>query len=96
MPTGWMIDCLVSNCPPSVLSGPSTTKGGIGSGPEWLPMIVNILSYIADHTSSNTPSPVDFYQIDSNTPLFPNHEIFDDYDAYRFSTALLQHIKALA
>ncbi len=84
MPTGWMIDNLVSNCPQALLSHD-----------DWPSVVMALMSHIASETSSETPSPAGFSQLDGQTPLFPNHELFDDYDAHRFSMALHEYMKTL-
>lgn len=82
LPTGWMIDNLVSNCPKALFDRD-----------DWPSVVMALMSYIATKTSSETPSPVGFYQSDGQTPLFPNHELYDDYDAHRFCMALHEHMK---
>ena len=83
MPTGWMIDSLVDNCPKALFDYDN-----------WPDVVTALTSYIAAETSSESPSPAGFYQSDGQTPLFPNHELFDDYDAHRFCMALHEHMKA--
>jgi|GEM_PF-1118949 len=85
LPTGWMIDNLIYNCPPDTYHNPPNDETC-----DWYALVTNALTYVKQHTGTN--SPVQFVQTDGNTLLFPNHELYDELDAHRFCAALLDYL----
>ncbi len=82
LPTGWMIDCLVCNCPPELLSGR-----------DWKNVVAQLLRYIIAQADPDLNTLIHFHQQDPLVPLFPNDELFDDYDVHHFCSALLEQIE---
>lgn len=83
MPSNWMISCLVYN----VWNGIETRPG------DWQGRVVDVLQAIRTQTNVGLERPCHFVQPDGLTPLFPNADAFDEWDAYRFSQALLYHLE---
>ncbi len=80
-PTNSMISHLVFNCPPPIFD-----QG------DWQEIITNALQFLqkaSDNTSLYTQH---FTHQDTDTPLFPNNELFDEHDVYLFCSALLTHL----
>lgn len=86
MPTGWMIDNLIYNCPPETYHDSPNHETC-----DWYTLVMNALAFVKQHTEVS--SPVQFIRTDGNTPLFPNHELYDELDAHRFSSALLDYLQ---
>lgn len=91
-PTGWMVDCLVHNCPISLLLVTSDAASLDSDDPaDWQGVVSRALIYIAD-TVVDPANP--FVQLNGK-PLFPNHELFDERDAQLFCQSLADYLQPL-
>jgi len=81
MPSRQMIEYLAFNsCDPSKFSE------------NWHQLLVDTLTNLRDLTDVGLEDSCAFTHPDGTTPLFPNFELFDEWDAHRFSQAMLLHI----
>lgn len=83
MPTRSMIDALVFNsCNPQKFTGNN-----------WQEVVDNTLLTLKEKTDVGIEGHCHFTLTDGETPLFPNAELFDEWDAHRFSLALIHYLK---
>lgn len=82
LPTSWMIDNLVLNCPPVLFSGDN-----------WHIILQKVLSYLSLQTDATHFATCRLCQSDGS-PLFPNDELFDEQDTYCFCSYLLEYLDA--
>ncbi len=82
MPTSWMINCLVFNCPASDFEGDN-----------WQDIVNAVLDRISDDMARDYGGECQYCQTDGTTPLFPNQDLYDETDAYHFCQRLLQHLE---
>ncbi|MEX1033535.1 MAG: hypothetical protein WDZ30_09255 [Cellvibrionaceae bacterium] len=82
MPTRWMIECLVAN-------------GYREAHEEWQAIVIETLKNVRNLASANLHSNQGFTRLDGKTPLFPNDQLFDEWDAFRFCQTLLQYLGSL-
>lgn len=82
MPTRRMIETLVYN----------TCNESLFTGKNWQAMVEDTLQNLQVLTDLGIDDICQFTQQDGVTPLFPNHELFDEWDAHRFSRTLLSHL----
>lgn len=83
MPTGWMVDNLLFNCPSDVFHQP-----------HWQSMVIELLNHLVHMTSCQQADSIHWQRHDSDNPLFPNHDFYDEQDAHRFCCALLDYLHA--
>lgn len=83
MPTRWMVECLVYNAYDDAVSG----RGN------WEAVVITTLKTARDLTTAHLRSTYHFTQCDGLSPLFPNRELFDEWDAFRFCQTLVQHLE---
>lgn len=90
-PSKWMIKQLVAN---AVAHSSSLSENMPGSekSPNWTDEIESILKTVAEHCNVGLDKTCNFQLIDQGKSLFPNAEHFDEWDAYRFSQALLHYL----
>lgn len=79
MPTRWMIENLVSNA--------CDERSG-----DWEAIIITTLKTIRSLINAHLRGSYAFTLRDNVNPLFPNDELFDEWDAFRFCQALIQHM----
>ena len=89
MPSRWMIHQLVANA----LATKSFTVPTTDGKTDWHTLLIRTLKVIQQRCDVGLDNACDFSQINQDTPLFPNHELFDEWDALRFSQALLHHLE---
>lgn len=77
-----MVNCLVNN----TWNEPSNSR-------DWPAMVAEVLRSIHRCTDVGLEHACEFFELDEQTPLFPNRELFDEWDAYRFSQAALHHLE---
>ncbi|TQV84769.1 hypothetical protein FKG94_04410 [Exilibacterium tricleocarpae] len=82
MPTSWMIECLVFNCPASDFNGDN-----------WQDIVNAVLDRISDDMARDYGRECHYHQTDGTTPLFPNHDLYDETDAYHFCQRLSQYLE---
>lgn len=59
----------------------------------WQSLVIEVLKTIREQTNVGLDSHCPFTLLDGKTPLFPNNELFDEWDAFRFSQALLHYLE---
>ncbi|MGH1471351.1 MAG: hypothetical protein ACRBCS_09170 [Cellvibrionaceae bacterium] len=89
MPTRHMIECLVYN---AFLDTNENT-----SVKNWHYLVIETLKNLRDQTDTRlsdgaTEGYCDFTETDGVTRLFPSLELFDEWDAHKFSQTLLFHL----
>ena len=88
MPSHWMISALVDNA--SVDSNQNETPIE-----DWQAEVCAILNVIHDACDVGLDKACPFIHPNGQRPLFPSHELFDEWDAYRFSQTLLHYLGSL-
>jgi len=82
VPTRWMINSLLFN----VIDDCQAENN------DWHKQVVTILQTLKKSCRDNFKQTNKFVQMEGKKPLFPNHELFDEWDCYRFCQALLNFI----
>lgn len=82
VPTRWMINSLLFN----------VIDNCEAKDDDWHKQVVEILQAIKKSCRENLKQTNEFVQMDGKKNLFPNHELFDEWDCYRFCQALLSYI----
>ena len=59
----------------------------------WQALVIDILRTMREQTNVGLDSHCPYTLLDGKTPLFPNNELFDEWDAFRFSQALLHYLE---
>jgi hypothetical protein len=96
MPSQWMIRQLIEN---AMLEQADTVDAGKQDSahqtelPDWRQQIIDLLLIIRDACDVGLDKVCTFVHTERLTPLFPNHELFDEWDVYRFSAALLHFLE---
>ncbi|MGI1678716.1 MAG: hypothetical protein K6L75_08300 [Cellvibrionaceae bacterium] len=90
MPTRRMIECLVFNAFRNHNNKNVTAE-------DWHHLVIETLKNLRDLTDSDltergTEGYCDFTETDGVTRLFPSFELFDEWDAHKFSQTLLYHL----
>ncbi len=91
LPTTWMIDCLIHNCPSGLLQPTIHPEQNNEGRTDWHGAVTRALAYIAGRTAGSNDRKIAFVRPDGS-PLFPNHELFDQQDAHLFSQTLLKYL----
>ena len=82
MPSSWMIKCLVVSCNPPLSRCES-----------WDHCVISVMQRLLAKTENAFDIRNSFFELDGNTPLFPNYELFGPQHANRFATLAIQHLK---
>ncbi|GAB1264536.1 hypothetical protein [Aurantivibrio infirmus] len=82
VPTRWMIHALLYN----------VIDECDANDDDWHKQVVEVLQRIKKSCQDSFKNPSNFLQVDGEKPLFPNHELFDEWDSYRFCQAILTYI----
>ncbi len=104
MPTQWMIRQLVDNASIErdgivnlVKGKDKSQKNDVVSVNEsdhnWREDIIELLTIIHRACDVGLDRTCTFVHTERMIPLFPNHELFDEWDTYRFSQALLHYLE---
>lgn len=83
MPTRWMVESLVFNA----------WDDQILRSSDWESMVLATLKTVRSLINSHLRGNYVFTQRDNANPLFPNDELFDEWDAFRFCQSLIQHME---
>lgn len=83
MPTRWMVESLVFNA-----WGHQTLRNS-----DWETVVIATLKTIRSLLNAHLRGNYVFTQRDKVNPLFPNDELFDEWDAFRFCQSLIQHME---
>lgn len=91
MPTRRMIECLVYN------AFEERTEDKSSDNEDWYQLVIETLKNLRDLTDAslnegNTEGYCHFTETDGVTRLFPSYELFDEWDAHKFSQTLLYHL----
>ena len=96
MPTQWMIRNLVDNVLPHVYNQSETqsqNRAQNSQPDDWRIELIAALKKIHQASDVGLEKTCHFVQEDGFTPLFPNRDLFDEWDAFRFSQALLHYLE---
>ena len=93
LPSSWMVDCLIHNCPLPLLQPAPPGDAYPGGQFDWHGALIRALAYIAHHTEGSPRGKHPLTQLDGVTPLFPNQEHYQRRDAHLFSRALINHLE---
>ena len=107
MPTQWMIQQLVDNASierdgiVKLTKGQGKRKSSIDNTTSintaevgaWQADLMELLSIIHQACDVGLDKVCTFIHTERMIPLFPNHELFDEWDAFRFSQALLHYLE---
>ncbi len=77
--TSTMIDHLVFNCPVHLVQGD-----------DWQLITIDVIDYFIEHLDPLMYKSDFFMRSDRPMPLFPNEELFDEFDTFNFFQQLLQ------
>lgn len=80
-PTDAMIENLVFNCPAPLFDSD-----------DWPTIINTVLLFLKNACDNTTPATRHFTRQDGHTPLFPNGDLYDELDVYRFCEVLLNQL----
>lgn len=95
MPTQWMIRQLVDNATIERDGIKNFAKGQTKAATvgDWREEIIGLLKIIHQACDVGLDRPCSFVHTERLIPLFPNQELFDEWDAYRFTLALLHYLE---
>jgi len=98
MPTRRMIECLVFNAFDQKIKHASTNTNisNDKNNEDWHSLVIETLKNLRDLTDAGlfeTTNHCSFTKTDGTTPLFPSFELFDEWDAHKFSQTLLFHLQ---
>ncbi len=90
MPTRRMIECLVFN------AFNDNNTGLSKDNEDWHSLVIETLKNLRNLTDAGlfeVKNHCNFTETDGTTPLFPSFELFDEWDAHKFSQTLLFHLQ---
>lgn len=94
MPSHWMVAALVDNAASKINKTGQPTDNS-EKVVDWQTEVSEILKVIHEACDVGLDKPCPFVQNEGSRPLFPNHELFDEWDAYRFSQTVLHYLNSL-
>ncbi len=95
MPSHWMIAALVDNAASEKPVSESHEEDKEKHLVDWQAEVTAVLKVIHNACDVGLDKSCPFVQNDGRRPLFPNHELFDEWDAYRFSQTVLHYLSSI-